>query len=85
MQQPARAKWRIQSHSTPVCVSEALEVRIVLSLMRVPQVLVPMVLVVPIGIITTTAHAHLGIRERTVAMILMSAANPESVLMVASA
>lgn len=41
--------------------------------MPVPQVLVPMVPAVPIGIITTTAPVHLDFKERTAAMTLMSA------------
>lgn len=45
------------------------------SLMPVPQVPVPMVLVVPIGITTTTVPAHLASRERTAATTLMSAAS----------
>lgn len=53
--------------------------------MHVPQIPVPMVPVVLIGTITTTARAHLVIREKTVAMTLMSAANPENALMVESA
>lgn len=62
-----------------------LQVRIVPWLMHVPQIPAPTVPVAPIGIITTIAHAHLGIRARTVAMILMNAANSESALTVASA
>ncbi len=65
--------------------SLCLQVRIVPWLMHVPQIPAPTVPDAPIGIITTTAHAHLVIRARTVAMILMNAANLESALTVASA
>lgn len=41
--------------------------------MPVPQVHVPMVPVVPIGITTITVPAHLDSRERTAALTLMSA------------
>lgn len=55
------------------------------SLMPVPQVLVPTGPDVPIGITTTTVHAHLASRERTVAMTLTSAASLACASMVASA
>lgn len=73
------------SHNTPVCAREGSEAKTVPSLMPVPQVPVPMEPVVPIGITTTTVHAHLATRERIAAMTLMSAASLACASMVASA
>lgn len=73
------------SHNTLVFAREGSEAKTAPSLMPVPQVHVPMVHVVPIGITTTTAPAHLASRERTAAMTLMSAASLACASMVVSA
>lgn len=52
--------------------------------MPVPQVPVPMGPVVPTGITSTTAPAHLDFREKTAAMTLMSVASLACASVVAS-